>query len=52
MGPTLVSGWKGVNALDDGDLRHNFYCCAPRNSPDASQFHDWECQEEIVDRSS
>jgi hypothetical protein len=24
MGPTLVSGWKGVNALDDGDLRYNF----------------------------
>jgi hypothetical protein len=24
MGPTLVSGWKGVNALDDGDWRYNF----------------------------
>lgn len=52
MGPTLVSACKGVNELDDGDWRHNFYGCAPRNSPDASQFHDWECQEEIVDRSS
>jgi hypothetical protein len=34
MGPTLVSVWGGVNALDDGDGTHNFYGCAPtRHAP-------------------
>ena len=38
MGPTLVSACKGVNELDDGDWRHNFYGCAPATHPTPPNF--------------